>query len=111
MSVQALTQVEVALGVPTAHRPGDPCRLNDATDAGMEVIGRYQEARHAVRYDLAQPAAAERNDGSAAGVRFGGSHPEGLIPLGREQDDGSSGHRLPQSFPRDGAVNRHAGQA
>jgi hypothetical protein len=95
MSVKALTQVKMALGVPPAHRPGDPSRLGDGTDAGTKVIGRHQEAGDAVRDNLAEPAATERDDGRAARVRFSGGHPERLIPLGREQDDGSSGHGLP----------------
>ena len=99
-------QVELTFGVPTACAPGDPGRLPYGVGAGAKVVRRYQEARHAVRNHLAEPSATKRDYRSAARLRLGGGHPEGLVPPGWAQDNGSARHDLPQRCPRHSLMNR-----
>src|SRR5215472_1899483 len=93
--VQAQLEVEMASSVAAACSPRYVGRLPDCAGESDEVTGRHQEAGDAVRDHFAEPAAAERNDRSAARLRLGGSHPEGLVPLGRVQDQCGARHCLP----------------
>src|SRR5262245_46716407 len=61
MSVQTPFQVEMALGVPAAGRARDAGDVPYALRGGPQVVGRDQEAGYPVIYDLAEPAAAERD--------------------------------------------------
>src|SRR6266699_2369720 len=63
VSVQAAFQVEMPLGVVAAGRTRNPRRPPDGVDGGLDVIGRYQETGHAVRYHLTECPAANRHAG------------------------------------------------
>src|SRR5215469_3976293 len=46
--VQAQFQVKLSLGVLTAGRPGNPCRLRHRLGGGQDIIGRHQETSYAI---------------------------------------------------------------
>src|SRR5437762_7676503 len=75
VSVQALFQVEMALGMVTAVRARDPGRPPDGLRSSGDVIGRHQETSHTVRDHLTEGPASERPDRSSARLRLGGRHP------------------------------------
>ena len=97
------------LGVLAAGPTGQRGRALDGLGRGLEVAGRDQGAGLAVDDHLGERAAPERHDGSPAGLRLGGDHPERLLPLRRTEHDGRAGHRLPQRRLRHGGVNGDAG--
>src|SRR5580700_5081148 len=80
MSIQTPFQVKMPFGMISAGCAGDLGRLPHALRSRLDVIWRDQETSHAIHDYLGEPAAPERDDGSPARLRIGGSHAKGLVP-------------------------------
>ena len=80
MSIQTPFQVKMPRGMISAGCAGDLGRLPHAVRGRLDVIWRDEETSHAIHDYLGQPAALERDDGSAAGLSISGRHAERLVP-------------------------------
>ena len=92
-----------------ACRPRNRGRSPDGVGCGLGVVGRDQQAGHAVDDHLTERPASERHDRRAARLCLGGDHPERLVPPRGTQHDGRAGHRRPTARFAARPVNRHAG--
>src|SRR5256714_83569 len=100
VSVQARLEIQVAFGMAATVRPRQSGRHPDGVGRRMDVVGCAPGAGHPVGDHLAERAAPEGDHGSAARLRFGGDHPEGLLPPRGAENDRRARHRLPERRSR-----------
>ena len=108
VSVEAQLEIEVAFGMIAAAERESSGRPPDGVRRRLDVVGRDQEAGHRVDDHLAECAATEGDDRSAARLRLGGDHAERLLPPCRAQDDGCARHRFPEWRSRNTPDGPHA---
>src|SRR5580658_5305572 len=109
MSVKTPFQVKMAFGVAAAGRARYAGHPPDAVRGGPDVVGRDQEAGHAIRDYLAESATAESDHWGPAGLRLGGRHAEGFVPSCRTDNNRRARHHRPQGSSGHSWVNHDAG--